>query len=256
LNVSDSATDVLNHWNFESPDVPGGVLSIKDGVLLVNMSSAKKYVLKRRVSLQNLEREYPLLSSLAEQGVPVAVPIVTRDGNRNAKYGDDCFCLYPFLEGATLFDHLEGSMEQRAMLSGGAIGRLHVALRGVSGIDMPGEMNLLEHVLGWAKPIVEKDCSLGDSKRLLEVFHDWESRMTSVYDDLPKQLIHRDAHPRNMLFQQGTLSGFLDFDLMLVSVRLFDPCGRSISSPISRLNLCRKASKHWRSELRFASFPT
>jgi Ser/Thr protein kinase RdoA (MazF antagonist) len=41
---------------------------------------------------------------------------------------------------------------------------------------------------------------------------------------LPQALIHRDLHPRNMLFQDGHLSGVLDFDLMMRGPRIFDPC--------------------------------
>jgi Ser/Thr protein kinase RdoA (MazF antagonist) len=42
------------------------------------------------------------------------------------------------------------------------------------------------------------------------------------YIELPKQLIHRDAHPGNMLFQDGQHSGWLDFEISMRGPRLFD----------------------------------
>jgi Ser/Thr protein kinase RdoA (MazF antagonist) len=43
------------------------------------------------------------------------------------------------------------------------------------------------------------------------------------------QLIHRDAHPGNMLFLDGELSGWLDFEIMVRGPRLFDLCYCSTS---------------------------
>ena len=49
-----------------------------------------------------------------------------------------------------------------------------------------------------------------------------EAGLADYYPALPKQLIHRDAHPGNMLFQDGKLTGWLDFEIMLRGPRLFD----------------------------------
>lgn len=40
---------------------------------------------------------------------------------------------------------------------------------------------------------------------------------------LPRQLIHRDAHPGNILIQDG-LAGFVDFDLSERNLRFYDVC--------------------------------
>lgn len=41
---------------------------------------------------------------------------------------------------------------------------------------------------------------------------------------MPRQLIHRDPHPDNILFKEGRLAGFIDFELSERNVRIFDPC--------------------------------
>ncbi len=48
--------------------------------------------------------------------------------------------------------------------------------------------------------------------------------LDNVYDDLPKQLIHRDVHFGNFLFFEGNLSGYIDFDLSQRNIRIFDIC--------------------------------
>ena len=42
------------------------------------------------------------------------------------------------------------------------------------------------------------------------------------YESLPRQLIHRDLHTSNFLFENGILSGYLDFDLSQRNVRIWD----------------------------------
>ncbi len=48
--------------------------------------------------------------------------------------------------------------------------------------------------------------------------------LESIYNDLPKQLIHRDVHFGNFLFFEGNLSGYIDFDLTQRNIRIFDIC--------------------------------
>ena len=45
-----------------------------------------------------------------------------------------------------------------------------------------------------------------------------------LYDKLPKQLIHRDPNPSNILFDNGIVTGFIDFDLSEINIRLWDVC--------------------------------
>jgi len=55
----------------------------------------------------------------------------------------------------------------------------------------------------------------------------WETvgpELSSLYSELPKQLIHRDAHPSNMLFDAGNLTGFIDFEMVVRGPRIFDVC--------------------------------
>lgn len=48
--------------------------------------------------------------------------------------------------------------------------------------------------------------------------------LAQIYDELPKQLIHRDVHLGNFLFDNGVFSGYIDFDLSQRNIRIFDLC--------------------------------
>lgn len=53
---------------------------------------------------------------------------------------------------------------------------------------------------------------------------DFTDEFAVVYDKLPKQLIHRDINPSNMIVDKGEFKGFVDFDLSEVNIRIFDIC--------------------------------
>lgn len=41
---------------------------------------------------------------------------------------------------------------------------------------------------------------------------------------MPRHIIHRDANPSNIIFNEGQVSGFLEFQISERNVRIFDPC--------------------------------
>jgi Ser/Thr protein kinase RdoA (MazF antagonist) len=51
-----------------------------------------------------------------------------------------------------------------------------------------------------------------------------QKELLACYDELPKQLIHRDMHYGNLLFNNGVFSGYIDFDLSQKNVKIFDIC--------------------------------
>ena len=44
-----------------------------------------------------------------------------------------------------------------------------------------------------------------------------------LYDKLPKQIIHRDPNPSNIIVSQDE-RGFIDFELSEKNLRIYDPC--------------------------------
>jgi Ser/Thr protein kinase RdoA (MazF antagonist) len=79
----------------------------------------------------------------------------------------------------------------------------------------------------------------GDVERLATI----AATLRSV-ETLPQTVIHRDPHPGNLLFEDGQLSGILDFDLMMRGPRIFDPCYCATSLLLAQFPDARHRG-HW-----------
>ena len=83
---------------------------------------------------------------------------------------------------------------------------------------------MYKSITEWALPNVRQQnvqWSIGLNE---EFFTDYIDTFGKLFDRLPKQLIHHDPNPSNILFDNGEVSGFIDFDLSEVNVRLWDAC--------------------------------
>jgi len=46
----------------------------------------------------------------------------------------------------------------------------------------------------------------------------------SLYKKLPRQIIHGDMNPSNIIFDDAKFQGFIDFDMSQINVRIYDLC--------------------------------
>jgi Ser/Thr protein kinase RdoA (MazF antagonist) len=223
--------ELLSYWNVglvRSVNVPPPDESAPAGnVAFIETVSGTRYVLKRKTVRRTWQEEYQLLEALAAQGVPVAVPLRARSGEPYVQVGEGCFVLSPHLPGAIYTDHYASGAAERARQFGAAIARLHSGLReckqfiSAPDMDLPADIVRSGQVVrqGWpaGQPPVDP------------ILAELEAGLAGCFAELPKQLIHRDAHPGNMLFQDGQLSGWLDFEIVQRGPRLFDLCYCSTS---------------------------
>lgn len=108
-----------------------------------------------------------------------------------------------------------------ALTMGGIIAELHIALRKCECADEFWNNSLLDEMNGWVKRNFE-DRDWNYITR--EEFEQTTTRLEALYGMLPVQLIHRDVHFGNFLFEDGTFSGYIDFDLSQKNIRIFDLC--------------------------------
>lgn len=107
---------------------------------------------------------------------------------------------------------------------GRAIGLLHSCFKELAGIGGYPDIKLVEQIDEWAVPRFRDDGTTVDADAIEQIWRDARSELGPVYKELPQQLIHRDAHPSNMLFSAGRLTGLLDFELVRRGPRIFDVC--------------------------------
>jgi Ser/Thr protein kinase RdoA (MazF antagonist) len=194
------------------------------GRVIFIRTRAGQYVLKRMGGDRLLSPElyYVLAATLQEQGVPVAVPLLTRAGTPAVQQGADLYCLFPYLAGEVISEHDGANAEARAWQFGKAIAELHRGLRACDGLIAVPEMDLPGEVAASSQVIRARGGAGADllKKALVELNRD----LVQCYANLPIQLIHRDAHAANLLFCEERVSGWLDFELTRRGPRIFDLC--------------------------------
>lgn len=172
------------------------------------------FVLKYSANLGKLKKHIEVSRALESIGLLAAVPVVTADGREYIQDGDVYFYLTRRLPGKQLVSHRFGDGDARFV--GEIIGQLHLALRKIE--DCVSEADLLSTVRDWALPKAKAAMELpeGFCSEYLNTF-------STLYPDLPQQIIHRDPNPGNIICAEERW-GFIDFELSERNVRIYDPC--------------------------------
>lgn len=216
---------ILENWTIPQ-DLPILDIYIMDGSKVSGnvWSVGEDFILKsgeRERMLKNLN----ISKALVAQGFAASTPILTKSG---AEYLDSnkIIVLTRGIKGSPLpkDDRFGDNRRAFGFKYGESIARLHNALAAIESEIAPHEQNLYTHVTGWALPDMKKQnyqYQMGVSDSF---FENYISTFGDLFDKLPKQLIHRDPNPSNIMFDDGEVSGFIDFDLSERNVRLWDPC--------------------------------
>ena len=216
---------VLENWDVES-GLPIGDIYIMDGAKVSGSvwTVGDDYILKTG-DREKLMKNLKVAKALSKQGFASSLPVPTKTG---AEYldGKELFILTHGLKGSPLpkSDRFGSSRIDFGKKYGKSIAQLHKALREVQNEVLPDEVNLYKSITEWALPNVRQQnvqWSMGIDEGF---FTDYIDTFGKLFDRLPKQLIHRDPNPSNILFENGEVSGFIDFDLSEVNVRLWDAC--------------------------------
>lgn len=215
---------LLRRWNIGNVRAVEPISSYWGKTSLVKAVDGHCYILKEKLDLSQTEQESNLLSSLSKVGAPVAVPVHTVDSAWYASNEGKIFCLYPKLPGEIIAEHYAGNATTRAEAYGKAIGLLHTCFLMCDSLSEYQDMRLMEQIQEWAIPCIRKHKTIVDGDLAEKIWRDVEQEIVSLYDKLPKQLIHRDLNPANMLFDTGRLTGFVDFEMVVRGPRIFDVC--------------------------------
>ena len=174
----------------------------------------KEYILKFTANLGRMKKDIDVAKALANVGLLAAVPVPTVKREEYVRDGELYFYLTPRLQGKQLAAHRFERGDGRFV--GEIIGQLHLALEKIE--DCVGEADLLTAVRDWALPKAKKVLALSESfcKEYLAAF-------ASLHPDLPRQIIHRDPNPGNIICAEDQW-GFIDFELAQRNARIYDPC--------------------------------
>ena len=172
------------------------------------------YVLNYTADLGKLKKHIEVSKALQSIGLLSAVPVLTAEGKEYIQDGEVYFYLTCRLPGEQMVSHRFEDGDGRFV--GKIIGQLHLALAKID--DCVSEADLLATVKGWALPKASSALGLSDAfcKDYLDTF-------AGLYPDLPRQIIHRDPNPGNIICADDQW-GFIDFELAERNARIYDPC--------------------------------
>ena len=217
--------NVLENWDIEK-NLPVSDIYLSDGSKVSGnvWMVGSDYILKtgnREVLMKNLK----ISKELHKQGFSSSLPILTKTGEEYLD-GKDVFILTRGIKGEPLprSDRFGDNRIKFGEKYGRSIARLHKALKAIQKDVLPDEVNLYKNVMDWALPNVKQQNIQWNMGIADTIFDDYIENFGALYDKLPKQLIHRDPNPSNILFDNGEVSGFIDFDLSEINIRLWDVC--------------------------------
>lgn len=201
--------EIIKKWNIESTPVP-----VYHSAWDINNS----YILKVYDNPAALQRNIVIMRALYEAGIPVPKIIKLPDGRDYLEDKDRSYVLTTKLKGRNI-TNLNECDDGWFFEFGTILAKLHIAFQACEEHISCWKGSLLEEMNGWVSD------NLSDFKaEYLEMgdIEDSINELAEIYDDLPKQLIHRDVHLGNFLFDGGVFSGYIDFDLSQSNIRIFD----------------------------------
>lgn len=207
------AARVLKHWGLEGETITD---LYHEGTGCRNENACcvgENYVLKYTANFGKLENHIRVSRALEGLGLMAAVPVNTAGGAEYAQDGELYFYLTKRLPGTPLVSRCFGPED--GWFAGEILGQLHLALKEIEGCVT--DADLLATLRDWALPSAKEALDLPERfcREFLDTFGE-------LYPGLPRQIIHRDPNPGNIL--RGEMQwGFLDFELAERNARIYDP---------------------------------
>lgn len=226
---------ILSKWldsiNFTVQDMVIPSANVKQ----VMIQDGTVYFLKVKGAVEEVNRELYLGSLLKKYNVPIAEPMINKAKSYYSLHEGKLYCLYEALAGKTA---AAANTSEQAYLFGEAISRLHAGLSHADNSKAyVKNMDFNKLLREWAIPE-----SLKLDNRVLIINDFMRIHFFPIIEQLPEQMIHRDAHPYNFLFDGSRLSGFLDFDIASIGPRIFDPLYCSTAILMNQFD-------HWKSNM-------
>lgn len=226
--------DLLKYWGFKDE-----IITEKENIEYATEREThiwtinKKYILKASKNEKEVINNILIAKLLNKAQIPTQRVIDTLGGQSYVNVDGKYYSLFQKIQGEVLKNYFDGDFVSRSNYIGKALAELHIGLNNITE-EVKEKINLLDNDLmgelsGWVKDELNKyinQRSLGDEelKTFKECIIEVENIFPQVYKKLPRQIIHRDFHGENIIFEGDKLIGYIDFDLSQINARLFDIC--------------------------------
>lgn len=219
--------EILSNWELdnalkiEPTFVAGGVMQSRD-----TWNVGNQFIFKTGKNIAGLRGHIAIAKALTRVGMSASCPIPTKTGEEFIIVDDRFYVVTNRVPGTYLSpeERYQENRDEIAVQYGVAIGKLHQALLVQDDAIEVNDTNMLDLVMNWAMPHTRTIMEQWGGPLPEAFYSEYEENFPKLYDKLPRQVIHRDANPSNIMFNEGHITGFIDFTISERNVRLFDPC--------------------------------
>ncbi|MED1106321.1 phosphotransferase enzyme family protein [Bacillus paramycoides] len=232
------ALEIAKSW-FHDEHVTATVIQSKVTKVTCNN---KAYILKEKGSIKQLLVEQNVLEQLDEKGIRVQKLVKTKNDERYVFYKEKYYCLYEYVAGSVLEIKDTEKLKELGSTIGEELANLHQALNSVGNVSELIKRDLYKVLYEWAMPILEKNEQV--QRDVIQQMNNLHKKFKEKVQLLPKQIIHRDMHLSNVIFQDNEFQGFIDFEFLEENVRVFD-LSYCFTSVLSELYMDETLRRNW-----------
>ena len=210
--------EVLVNWDLQDAKVADIVFHETGEISDTAKYVGEDLVIKYTGNLGNTKKAIEISKALESVGLSSPSVVPTKDGREYVESGELCFMLTKRINGERVMAsklYLD-DYEAKAHFIGEIVGQLDLALSKVDVIA--DDADLANAVSEWAMPVLNGKLDI-ESDTLDGII----GRFSVLYKDLPRQVVHRDPNPSNIILAEDKW-GFVDFELSERNARIFDPC--------------------------------
>ena len=184
------------------------------------------FVLKFTSDFDEMQNHINLAKALENVGLLTAVSVKTNSGEEYVFDSGIYFYLTRRIKGKAVTaqsfytDATTTNEESKVRFIGEILGQLSILLKDVQ--MQAKEINLSNDISEWILP-KGKELFPEHALFLQKKLNELKGLFNRGDDELPRQIIHRDPNPSNILMTDKQW-GILDFDLAERNIRIYDPC--------------------------------
>ena len=193
----------------------------------------KDYILKMTDSEAEMKNNISVANLLSKANIPAQKVVVQVGGEEYGSLDNRYFGLFTKIKGQVLKDYFEGDYLKRAHYLGQCIAELHKGLLSITDELKEDkdiwDNNMVNELTGWVSDEIDRympccKLPLDEIDKFNDIYNDMKANFQFIYSKLPRQVIHRDMHGENMIFDNEKLVGYIDFDLSQINARIYDIC--------------------------------
>lgn len=210
--------EVLVNWDLQNEKVADIVYPETGEISDTAKYVGEDLVIKYTGNLGNTKKAIEISKALESLGLSSPAIVPTKDGREYVENGELYFMLTKRVEGERIMASklYLNDYEAKARFIGEIVGQLDLAL---SKIDVIADDAELEKAVSeWAVPNLKGRLNIEEDS-----MDEIAQRFAVLYKDLPRQVVHRDPNPSNIILVKDKW-GFIDFELSERNARIFDPC--------------------------------